>query len=31
MLMNGQVKVKDEKETEMSMAAEPQTEYNKPI
>jgi type I restriction enzyme S subunit len=27
MLMNGQVKVKDEKETELSMAAEPQTNY----
>ena len=27
MLMNGQVKVKDEKETELSMAAEPQENY----
>ena len=29
MLMNGQVKVKDEKETELSMAAEPATTYKK--
>ncbi len=29
MLMNGQVKVKDEKETELSMAAEPKTKYGK--
>lgn len=29
MLMNGQVEVKDEKETELSMAAEPQVNYGK--
>ena len=29
MLMNGQVKVKDEKETELSMAAEPKMKYGK--
>ena len=29
MLMNGQVKVKDEKETELSMAAEPKIKYGK--
>ena len=29
MLMNGQVKVKDEKETELSMAAEPKVNYGK--
>jgi type I restriction enzyme S subunit len=29
MLMNGQVKVKEEKETELSMAAEPEEVYNK--
>ncbi len=31
MLMNGQVRVGDEKETELSMAAEPKTEYKKNV
>jgi type I restriction enzyme S subunit len=29
MLMNGQVKVKNEKETELSMAAEPKVKYGR--
>jgi hypothetical protein len=29
--MNGQVKVKDENETELAMTAEPKTEYKKSI